>query len=282
MKKKIIVVVPIVAMIFATAFGILSDNGKAGYTGSSGELKCNDCHNSYGNSNSGTGTIYVTSNIPNWRYVPGQTYIVNVIVKQIGKPLFGLGFEALTSTNANAGSLIITNSTKTTIKTKTVSGVTRNNVVHQLNGGLHADSAIFTFNWTAPTSNIGNITFYFAGIAANNNGNEDLDYAYNGSKVVSPASTTGLSENNKNISNLKAYNNDEGRITLEYSSFEHTSPKINIIDLGGRLVSSEEAGQYVSGEVKMTVSVPVGLKSGMYLIRVISNGESLNSKLFIP
>jgi len=282
MKKKIIVVVPIVAMIFATAFGILSDNGKAGYTGSAGELKCNDCHNSYGNSNSGTGTIYVTSNIPNWRYVPGQTYIVNVIVKQIGKPLFGLGFEALTSTNANAGSLIITNSTKTTIKTKTVSGVTRNNVVHQLNGGLHADSAIFTFNWTAPTSNIGNITFYFAGIAANNNGNEDLDYAYNGSKVVSPASTTGLSENNKNISNLKAYINDEGRITLEYSSFEHTSPKINIIDLGGRLVSSEETGQYVSGEVKMTVSVPVGLKSGMYLIRVISNGESLNSKLFIP
>lgn len=80
----------------------------------------------------------------------------------------------------------------------------RRNVVHQFNGGLHADSAIFTFNWVAPTTNIGNIIFYFAGIAANNNGSENNDYAYHSSRVVTPASATGILEQNKSISEFKS------------------------------------------------------------------------------
>lgn len=282
MNKARLMSIAIIAVVMSTAFGILSDNGKAGNTGSQGELKCDDCHNSYGNSNSGTGTIYVTSTMSNWQYVPGQTYTVNVIIKQTGKPLFGLGFEALTSTNTNAGSLVITNSAKTQIKTKTVSGVTRNNVVHQFNGGLHADSAIFTFNWVAPTTNIGNIIFYFAGIAANNNGSENNDYVYHSSRVVTPASATGILEQNKGISEFKSYINNEGRIAIEFVSAAADQPRINLYDMKGRMISSQLIDSHSIGEVKSSISIPAELKSGSYIVSILSKSQKLSSKIFIP
>ncbi|MBK7964601.1 MAG: hypothetical protein IPK10_04405 [Bacteroidetes bacterium] len=282
MKKVKLGALSVIAIIISTAFGILSDNGKAGYTGSPGELKCDDCHSTYGNSNTGPGSIYVTSSMSNWQYVPGQTYTVNVIVKQTGKPLFGVGFEALTSTNANAGSLVITNTAKTQTKTKTVSGITRNNVVHQQNGGLQNDSMIFTFNWVAPTSNLGNITFYFAGIAANNNGNEDNDYVYHSTKVVSPASTTAINENVNTLKSFKAFLNSEGRIAIEFYSTQVDQPRVNVFDMNGRLISSEMIGVCPSGEVKSSIGIPADLKSGNYMISILSNNQKLNSKLFIP
>ena len=282
MNKARLMSIAIIAVVMSTAFGILSDNGKAGYTGSQGELKCDDCHNTFGNSNSGTGSIYVTSSMSNWQYVPGQTYTVNVVVKQTGKPLFGIGFEALTSTNANAGSLVITNAAKTQIKTKTISGVTRNNVVHQFNGGMHADSAVFTFNWVAPTTNIGNITFYFAGIAANNDGSENTDYCYHSSKVVTPASTTGVLEQSKNISEFKSYVNSEGRIALEFQSTTANQPRINLYDMKGRLISSQLIDSHSIGEVKSSISIPAELVSGNYIVSILSNNQKLSSKIFIP
>jgi hypothetical protein len=282
MKKIQLTLVSIIAIIFATAFGILSENGKAGYTGSPMELKCDDCHSTFGNSNTGPGTIYVTSSMSNWQYVPGQTYTMNVVVKHTGKPLFGVGFEALTSTNTNAGSLVITNAAKTQIKTKTINGVTRNNVVHQMNGGLQSDSMVFTFNWVAPESNIGNITFYFAGIAANNDGSEDNDYVYNSSKVVSPASTTAIIENVNSLKSFKAFVNNEGQIAIEFYSSQIDQPRINLFDMKGRLISSEMIGVCQAGEVKSSIAVPADLKSGNYVVAILSNDQKLSSRIFIP
>lgn len=282
MIKARLMPIAIIAVVISTAFGILSDNGKAGYTGSQGELNCDDCHNTFGNSNSGTGSIYVTSSMNNWQYIPGQTYTVNVIVKQSGKPLFGVGFEALTSANANAGSLVITNAAKTQIKTKTVSGVTRNNVVHQMNGGMHADSAIFTFNWVAPATNIGNITFYFAGIAANNNGSEDNDYVYNSTKVVTPASATGVLEQGNSISEFKAFINSEGRIAIEFYSTTADQPRINLYDMKGRMINSQLIDAHAFGEVKSSISIPADLQSGNYIVSILSSNQKLSSKIFIP
>lgn len=282
MNKVRLISIAITAIVLSTAFGILSENGKAGYTGSSGELKCDDCHNTFGNSNSGPGSIYVTSSMNNWQYIPGQTYTVNVIVKQFGRPLFGVGFEALTSTNANAGSLVITNTAKTQIKTKTVSGVTRNNVVHQMNGGMQADSAIFTFNWVAPSTNVGNLTFYFAGIAANNNGGEDNDYVYNSTKVVTPASTTGILEQGNSISQFKSFINREGRIAIEFYSTTADQPRINLYDMEGRMINSQLIDAHTIGEVKSSIAIPAELKSGNYIVSILSSNQKLSSKIFIP
>lgn len=281
MKKSILLIAAVGAIFAGTAFDIQSDNGKAGYTGSSNELLCDDCHNTYSGPNVGGGTIYLTSNMSNWQYVPGQTYTINAIVKHVGRPLFGIGLEALTSTNANAGTIQITNSAKTQIKTKTVSGVTRNNLVHTLNGGLSTDSMVFTFNWVAPATNIGNVTFYFAGVAANNNGNENTDYVYNSTKLVTPASATGLIENSSAKSAMKLYVNAEKNIVLNYTSAVAASPKVEIYDLAGHLISSRSFEQESAGEVKLEVERPLNIQPGVYLVNLISGTDIFGGKILL-
>ncbi len=280
--KKMILPVAVTAMLFATAFSILSDNGKAGYTGSQGELVCNDCHGTFGNSNTGSGTIYLTSSMNNWQYVPGQTYTVSVVVRQPGKPLFGFGCEALTASHTNAGTIQVTNAAKTQIKTKTVSGVTRNNIVHQFNGGLSNDSAVFTFNWQAPATNVGNVTFYFAGVAANNDGSEDNDYVYNSTKLVTPASATGLTEVNKNKTGLKSYVNSNGDLVLNYQSNDAASPRVDLYDIGGKLIASRRFEMQSTGKVELLFQRPLELTSGMYLVNLFSGSELYCGKIQIP
>src|SRR4029079_17212748 len=52
------------------------------------------------------------------------------------------------------------------------------------------NSASWTFNWTAPPTDIGPVTFYAAGNQANNDGNTSGDYIYKTFVVSAPASTT--------------------------------------------------------------------------------------------
>lgn len=279
--KKLMLPVAGLLIIVGSAFDILSDDGKAGYTGSSGELLCNDCHNTFGNSNSGPGTIYITSTMNNWQYVPGQTYTINVVVKQIGKPLFGFGCEALTASNTNAGTLVVTNSIKTQIKTKTVSSVVRNNIVHQQNGGSTNDSCVFTFNWQAPATNVGNVTFYFAGVAANSNTDEFGDYVYNSSKLATPASATGINEVKKEDLNLNTFVNANGDIIIRYQSKEADQPRVDLYDLNGKIIASHIFEMQGSGNVELTLSRPLEITEGMYIVNLLSGATVSPSKLFI-
>ncbi|MFN8145193.1 MAG: choice-of-anchor V domain-containing protein [Bacteroidia bacterium] len=161
---------------------MMSDNGRAGKTGSPGEATCIDCHGDY-SANMAGGSIAI-SGITGGSYTPGTTYNLSITVARSGMTVFGLGCEALTSSNTNAGTLVITNSAETQLKSATVSGVSRQSVVHQLDGGATNNTHTFNFNWTAPAAGTGNVTLYYAGIAGDHDGNESGDYVYNGSLAL--------------------------------------------------------------------------------------------------
>jgi large repetitive protein len=207
MKKYMLYLLPMIFIVMTSS--ILSDNGKSGRTGSPGETTCVNCHGDFA-ANTGGGSITITNvGMTNWQYTPGQTYPITVTVARTGSSIFGLGLECLTAANANAGTLAITNAASTQIKTATVSGVVRNNIVHTLNGGLTANTKSFTFNWTAPPAGTGTVKFYYAGIAGDNDGGESGDYVYNSSKTVTelscttpatPGTISGTANNNCGVS----------------------------------------------------------------------------------
>jgi hypothetical protein len=166
----------IVLQLFAKESGI------EGVTGSPGETTCNTsgCHSQF-TLNSGPGSIAIRSTVPATGYIPNATYTVTVTVAQSGVDLFGFGFEALNTSNTNAGTLTITNSS-TTRKATAFNG--RENITHTFSGGQSTDSMQFIFEWKAPATSIGNVTFYAAGNAANSNGSVSGDYIYSTSKVI--------------------------------------------------------------------------------------------------
>jgi hypothetical protein len=256
--------------------GIESDNGKAGATGSPGEQTCSqsNCHTGSANNSMGGSVALTSSDLVNWEYTPGQTYTLTATVTQQGRTLFGVGLEALLPSGANAGTL--TPGVGTTIKTATVMGNSRNNIVHNSNAGATANAHSFTFTWTAPATDIGPITMYFAGNATNNNGAKTGDYIYNASQIVTPAGV-GISEQENSPLTFSFYPNPTTEnITVNYSLEESAKVQYVIYDLTGKKVQTEAATRF-PGAQQQSIDV-ISLQAGTYLLSLNVNGSVITKR----
>jgi len=214
--KNILSVFAVCSVVFAALISASSENktGKAGATGSPGEGTCSQsgCHTGFADNSMG-GSIVISHDIPEAGYAPGAEYNISVTVSEAGITLFGFGFEALTADGQNAGDLAP--GVGSQIKNATVQGVNRRNIVQIQNGGASADSHTFSFTWTAPLQNEGDVTFYAAGNAANANGAKTGDHIYNTSLVVSSDGTVGLKEKTERSGTLVVYPNPaENELTI--------------------------------------------------------------------
>lgn len=148
----------------ATAF---SDGPPPGHTGAPGEVTCTNCHS--GSSTGGTFTITPPAN-----YQPGQTY--QIVVRHINadptRERWGFQLTALAATSP-AGTF-----SNITGFTQIVGGAMQRDYVEHTVEGTFAGTrggAQWTFNWTAPSTDVGPVTFYAAGNQANNDGTSSGD-----------------------------------------------------------------------------------------------------------
>jgi hypothetical protein len=256
--------------------GIQSDNGKAGATGSPGEQTCSqsNCHTGTADNSMGGSVTLSSADLVNWEYTPGQTYTLTATVSQQGRSLFGIGLEALLPSGANAGNLVP--GTGTTTKNATIAGNSRKNIVHNMNAGATANAHSFTFTWTAPATDVGPITIYYAGNATNNNGTKTGDYIYNGSQVVTPASVNVQEQINTPFTFSFYPNPATENITVNYSLEQSTKVTYAIYDLTGKLVQTESSNRF-PGAQQQNVNVN-NLQAGTYLLSVNVNGNVITKR----
>jgi hypothetical protein len=202
MKKNILTTIGLTAFftISIVSLNVFSDSGTTsvhafsggspgGRTSSPGDgTSCTACHT--GTINSGTGVNILTSTIPSSGYVPGQTYTITAQHTEAG--INKIGFEVTAERDADdskVGTMVITDGTRT----KTVAnGVTHNGSA----GSSGSGSNSWSFDWIAPSSATGNVTFYGAFNATNGNGATSGDKVYSASPLsVSEDVSVGLSDN---------------------------------------------------------------------------------------
>ena len=261
---------------------IQKEDGRAGATGSPGETTCNTSQCHVGNVvNNGAGSVVI--DVPamvNWQYIPGQVYPISVTVSKSNTPLFGFGFEALRSTGANGGVFTITNSAETQLKTAIVGGNIRTNVVHQLDGGLTPNSHTFTFNWTAPATGTGPVTFYAAGNAANNNGTASGDFIYTTSQPITEF-LSGLDEL-KSVSRAHVFPNPAvDNFKIEFSIIETAVVTMKLLDLSGKTVREITSGTYSQGDHSIQQINGNDLKPGIYFVQMEINSDRLAKKIVV-
>ncbi len=124
-----------------------------------------------------------------------------------------------------------------------------------------ADTATFWFfTWTAPTSNVGDITMYAAINAANGNGANSGDQIYL-SQFSFSHSSVGVSENDEDA-NFKVFPNPSAGI-INISNVNHTvDNQIAIVNLMGQIVYQEELFE---NNKKLDLS---NLEKGIYFIKI--------------
>jgi len=219
--------------------------------------------------------------MPDWKYTPGQSYVINVIVERSGLNLFGLGFEALAADGANVGTFTITNTAQMTTKVATVSGNSRTSVVHKLNGGASANTHTFTFTWNAPSTDIGAITFYVAGNAANSSGTTAGDFIYTTSQIVN-SPTTGIRDISMKTQAFKLYPNPAtDRVNVFYTLQKSANVAVKLISLSGQEIYVNDCDYQTEGEHQLVISPQYDTPKGVYFIQLLIDGRAHLQKVII-
>ncbi|MBL4655286.1 MAG: T9SS type A sorting domain-containing protein [Bacteroidia bacterium] len=179
MKDKIIfstiVIIGILA-VFSERVFTNAGTPPTARTGAPGETTCSGCH---GGASGIGGTIDFDGGSS--KYIPGQTYTINVTGESGTKN----GFEMVIlrdSDDTNIGSITTTNTTNTA----SVTAGSRTYISHKNADGNNT----WSYDWTAPSSDEGSITFYLAVNKADGNGSSfggSGDLIYTNTLSITPA-----------------------------------------------------------------------------------------------
>jgi len=184
--------------IFGISFINSSSSGNSNpRTGAPNESTCTSCHGGTSLQTSGTKYNKITFN-SNWTgngYIPDSTYTITLGYKESGKSKFGFMVTSLDINDEAAGTFTSLNN-RTSAFNSTVNGKTRYYIEHTNNGtsSVSTDSASWTFEWTAPSKQIGDVTFYVALNVTNNNGGTSGDVIYNKKFSISPSTLLPVAE----------------------------------------------------------------------------------------
>jgi aldose sugar dehydrogenase len=154
-----------------------SSGPPAGFTGAPGEFTCAECHVPDGAGVTGQLVLDVPT-----AYVPGQIYPITVRHinnSDLTRKRWGFELTALDDGQVKAGELQNTD-VLTQVLDNQGAGGARQYIEHTSAGSFlgQTGGASWTFNWVAPTTDVGRITFHVAGNQANGDGNTSGDTIY--------------------------------------------------------------------------------------------------------
>lgn len=243
-----------------------------GRTGAPGDGVCTQCH--AGAVQSGTGFNTVTlmeGGVSVTDYEPNTTYQVHVSMATIN-PKNGFEIVALNPNNAAAGTWTVTDATNT--KTITSGGKTR--VTHKTAG---TSLASWSFNWTAPSTNVGTVTFFLATNQTNSSSSETGDIIRTSQHPF--GSTAGIQENTGKVETSIAYLASTNSLNIQLNSKVDGSVFVNVVDVNGKSVFTENMGTVSAGESALAVRLNNELNSGIYLVHVSVDNNMTMKKIFI-
>ncbi len=193
-------------------------------------------------------------------YQPGKTYNVKVSINAgNGNPArYGFQAVALNGTNNQSG-------------TWGNVGVGRQKVT--LGGREYVEhsspstSSSFELEWVAPNAGTGNVTFYSAGIASNNNGGTSGDGTARTSLTVAEDNVSSVIESDDQSTLLKVWPNPVAEVlNLEVNNLKAGEHQVNIFDVAGKVVHSA-ALHFQSGEEVARIEV-AHLQPGLYIVQL--------------
>ena len=201
MKKLISILILFVLILtsFPHADACSAPNLGAAHSGAPGEVNCSGCHS--GVANTGPGTVNYLIGDGSFHYSPGELYTLFLTMMQDDVNQFGFQTTALkNSNNLTAGTLILTD----TENTKLLYGNNRVYVGHTVCGAdaYPVGSKEWSFQWEAPESDVGDITFYLSSLAANHNHSSYGDDTYVQTITLSPLQSVTLEIDNDEGWNL--------------------------------------------------------------------------------
>lgn len=239
----------------------------SGYTGSPGDSgdECTACH-------SGTPinqADLIASDIPVSGYVPGNTYTLTATVSGSNNK-FGFLVTSENASGIKSGTFVATNTTNT--KAINLSQY----ITHKSAGTTGSgNSKTWTFDWTAPVSGTGSVTFYAAFNAANGNGSTSGDEIVLSSLVVNEDITSGIASKAHSAAEVRMFPNPIiSKMHISFPSQNGTNAVVSIHSLDGKLLFMKE----ISGN-EIVIDEVADLDKGIYLVNIKTDSVNVTKKI---
>ena len=264
MKKKIYLGAAIILFAGSLISGTLNSGGSPGGRSNSpmDASNCSSCHTDF----SVISEEWISTNIPISGYIPGDTYTITASGNHSGAVKFGFELTAEDGSN-KVGTFAITDATETKLANSNSS------VTHTSDGNTASGGAkTWTFDWTAPVTGTGNITFYGAFNAADGSGDTSGDVIYTSALAVNEDLSVSIKEINSNLISI-APNPSNNIITLNSVELIQS---IKMYDISGKQILNFSNLHTNSKIIDLT-----GFSNGIYIIRIKGEKFNISEKLLI-
>ena len=279
MKTKSILIISFLSLIFfgfqfsknnleMTYMPSNSGGAGAGKTGAPGESNCTACHSgsAQDGSNENTLTVMDGSN-PVTAYLPGQTYTV-MLTMNSAPTKKGFQSTALTGANNMAGDFTGGSNTQ-------INSANAREYANHTGASNSSSTTSWNWSWTAPAANSGDVTFYVASNAANNNGGNSGDLIYLSQHVIGEQSTSSVNELLVPTLNTVSFIPENDEIYISLNAIIQDEIHFSVVDLKGNVVYNRSLGTSALGLNTYNVAIPSDINSGAFVVKLDVNNQQL-------
>lgn len=249
----------VVTVPFANLIGSTSNppDGRSGSIGDNG-ANCTGCHNTFAAESAAN---LIVTNVPVEGYTPGETYTITIEgLADQSSTKYGMQVTAEDGLGNAVGTFLA--GTGTAVSGKYI----------EHSPAFSGSNPNWEFTWTAPSSDVGDITFYGAFVIANSAGGNTGDRVKTSTTVISANPTNGLRSENANV-NASIHNN---QLTLQLPEVI-SNPIIQIFTLDGKVVVSK--GLVNESSKMFIVNLPSNIAKGSYFVKVSDGVKVFTTKI---
>lgn len=285
--KKIIVLLLVIAfqVVLSSSVIIKLAGAHEGSTGAPNEKTCaqSGCH-ADATVSPGTLVNKLIFNGGDSVYTPGATYPVKIQIAKAGIKRFGFQVTVLKSSdNSYAGSLVVTDATRTQLQNGISPNTTRKYITHKSAGAAAVSTGLgeWTFNWKAPATNIGAIKFYYATNATNMNNENTGDQVFLSTFEIKPKTATGVEDKTGEQFFNVYYSTVSKQLMISYDQVPSGKAKIELRNIEGQLIQSSELNNSATSAQNVEINLNSSISSGIYLVTYRVDNTMLSRKIYI-
>ncbi|MCY4401587.1 MAG: hypothetical protein OXD54_03345 [Candidatus Poribacteria bacterium] len=274
LKNIVAICVVLLFVVSSSSVFAFSFDPPDGLTGAPNEGTCVQCH--IGNTlNELNDALMLT--VPQV-YTPGEMYDIVVNLSRTGQSRWGFEMTALNDNSIRAGTFAIADG-----NTQVSEANSKQYIQHTAAGTAagKSDNNQWTFKWTAPSTDVGEITFYAAGNAANGDSGSGNDFIYTNT-ATSEAATYGVTLAGVGTLSKTVSTGTRASYTVRVTNTGNDSDTIRLTPSGDASAilspSFVSLAAGASRNVTLSVSGVSLISAGEYKVNVTATSQKDSSK----